>query len=286
MATSPPPDARAMRTRQQAIWDRAAPGWHRHSANLDAGDTAVTDRLLELARIGPGRRVLDLACGTGDPALAIAAMVSSTGAVVGLDLSRAMVEAAQTRAQEQGLSNATFRQVGSELDLGLAVDETFDAATCRFGVMFFPDPVGSLRTVRHALRPGARIALSTWGPPERVPFFSLVGSIVRRHATLPPAEPPRFTTADALEQLLRDAGFTEIETETVEAVVLAAESPADFWDIVTRVAGPLGTIISAQPEEIQRAIREDAVSTLSERFGDGPVRLGGEAVVAAATNPA
>ena len=86
--------------------------------------------------------------------------------------------------------------------------------------------------------------------------------------------------------MLRDAGFTAIETESVEAVALAADTPSEFWDTVVEVAGPVGTALGALPEATRQAIRDDAVRTLGELFPDGPVRLGGEAVVAAATNPA
>jgi ubiquinone/menaquinone biosynthesis C-methylase UbiE len=265
------------------IWDRAAPGWHRHQDNLDAGEAAVTDRLLVLAGIGPGQRVLDLACGVGDPAFALAQQVGSSGAVLGLDLSAAMVEAAQARALEQGFSHAQFRQIASEAELGVP-DEAFDAATCRFGLMFFPDPVRALAAVRQALKPGGRIAVSTWGPPERVPYFTLAGEIVRRHAQIP-TPPHRLTTSQEVAQVLQDAGFTAIETESVEAVALAADSAPEFWDTVVEVAGPLGTVLGALPEATRLAIRDDAVRTLSELFPIGPVRLGGEAVVAAGTKP-
>src|SRR5690348_12501900 len=101
MATEPA----AVRRQQRENWDRAAPGWARRRAQLNAGEPILTERLLAMAAIRPGQRVLDLACGTGDPAVAIAARVGPAGSVLGLDQSPAMVEAARAWARERGLDN-------------------------------------------------------------------------------------------------------------------------------------------------------------------------------------
>jgi SAM-dependent methyltransferase len=289
MSSNPSPDAATVRGRQQAGWDHSAPGWRSRQAQLTAGDATVTDRLLALAGIAAGMRVLDLACGAGDPALAVAARVGPTGHVLGLDLSQAMVDEAHALASERGVRNATFRRIASELELGVA-DAGFDAATCRFGVMFMPDPVAALAAVRRALKPGGRVSVSTWGRPERSPYITIISAVVGRHAALPPADPgapgaTRLPTPAAVEGVLRAAGFVDVAAEAVEVVALAAETAAACWEARLATAGPIGAVVAALPEDVRGAIRADAIRTLEDLCPGGPVALGGEAILAAGTNP-
>lgn len=288
MATNVPVDATALRERQRTDWNRAAAGWRQRAAR-GGGDTTLTDRLIAMAGIRTGQRVLDLACGVGDPALAIAARVGPAGSVLGLDLTQAMLDGARSLAEERGIGNAEFRRIESEVELGVA-DGSFDAATCRFGLMFMPDPARGLAAVRRALKPGGRVAVCTWGPPERVPYFSLLTAIVRRHADVPPADPEapgpmRLPTPEVVGGVLRDAGFAAVETDTLETFGQVADTPAAYWGARTEPTGQFASVLAALPEETQRAIREDAIRTLGEMFPDGPVRLGGEVIVAAGMNP-
>ncbi len=115
---------------------------------------AVTEALVEYARPKPGMRVLDLASGTGEPAISLAVRVGAQGQVTALDLSADLLEIAKRRAQERGLDNFVMQQ-GDAHALSFA-DNSFDLATCRFGVMFFGDPVLALGEVRRVLRGGSR----------------------------------------------------------------------------------------------------------------------------------
>ena len=286
---SHPAEAEALRDRQRRDWNLAAPGWGRRRDRSHTGDPVLTERLLALAGVRPGQRVLDLACGVGDPAFALADRVGPTGAVLGLDLSPGMVELARAGAAERGLANVEFRPIESELDLGVPA-ASFDAATCRFGLMLMPEPARALTAIRRALKPGARAAACTWGPPERVPYFATVMQIVRRHVDLPPPDPAApgpmaLPTPAALAGVFQAAGFAEVETESVEATVLAAETPAAFWDAAVTVSGLLLALLGSLPAKRREAIRDDAIRTLGGMFPEGPVRLGGEALVAAGTNP-
>jgi SAM-dependent methyltransferase len=288
LSTNVPSDAAVLRERQRADWNRAASGW-RQRAERPTGDTTLTDRLIAMAGIRTGQRVLDLACGVGDPALAIAARIGPSGSVLGLDLSQAMLDGARALAEQRGIGNAAFRRIDSELELDVP-DRSFDAATCRFGLMFMPDPARALAAVRRALKPGGRVAVCTWGPPERVPYFSLLTEIVRRHAVLPPADPAapapmRLSTPEVLTGVLRDAGFAPIETDTLETFGQVADTPAAYWDARTEPSGQLAATLATLPEVTRRAIRDDAIRTLTEMFPHGPVRLGGEVLVAAGVNP-
>ena len=284
-------DAVELRKRQRAEWSAAAPAWQPDPATPLAATDAVTQRLLALARVVPGQQVLDLACGGGNPAFAIAAQVGDGGHVLGLDFSPEMIEGTSARTQSRGISNAEFRAIADELDLGVPPDH-FDAATCRFGLMFMPDPGLALRMLYQALKPGARIAVSTWAGLERCPSYAVLVSIVRRHVDLSPAALTELTRPfsalgerQQLEALLTAAGFGELEIDLVDGAN-EAESAAAYWDAQSARAAPMRALLATLSEERRTAIRADAIATLGAMFPSGPVRLTNQAWIAAGIKPA
>jgi len=277
--------AEQVRHQQREEWSAAAPGWQTRRAEVSQPTIPITERLLAMAGITSGQRVLDLACGNGDPSFTIAKRVGPHGYVVGLDITEPMVRSAQAWAKEHGLTNVEYRVVSNELEPGVP-DASFDAATCRHGLMYMPEPVAALRTLHQALKPGGRVAISTWGPPERCPFFSLAMQIVMRHIELPspdPGAPGPFAlpTPEILTAILEAAGFTNVEVVAFDTGVLGAESPAAYWDLLCEVAGPLVPLMASLPTEARQALRDDAIKTYGVLSQDGPVKLGGEYLVAA-----
>ena len=112
----------------------------------------LTDALLEAARLEPGHRVLELACGTGAPAITVAQTVGPTGHVVATDLAPQMLDIARTHAARASSSNMTFEVVDAH---ALSYpDASFDRVTCRLGVMYFWNCTQALREIRRVLKPG------------------------------------------------------------------------------------------------------------------------------------
>jgi len=250
----------------------------------------VTERIIAAAGVAVGMRVVDLACGVGDPAFTIASIVGPNGSVLGLDLTPAMLDAAASFAREHAVTNVEFRAIPNEVQLDLD-PESFDAATCRFGLMFMADPVGAARALGRALKPGRKIAVSSWGPPEHVPFMTLPNQIIGRHASLPPPDPEARTpftlpTAAALSSVLIEAGFIDVSVEMFETTMVSTESPEAYWDSVSGISGTVERTLAGLDDGQRTAIRADAIVTLRERFPDGPVTLGGEVLVASGVKPA
>lgn len=282
-------DAASIRSRQRSEWSAVAPGWRRNREKLGVTASPITERLVALSGVRRGDRVLDLACGAGDPAFTLAEMVGPEGSVLGLDLSEEMVEAARSWAASQGIRNVEFRLIQSELEPGVE-PRSFDAATCRHGLQFMPDPMGALQELRDAVKPGARVAASTWTTPERNPNFTLPREIISRHADLPEEEPKApglfaLPTPEDLELLFETAGLTGIHTEVFTTPIARANSAESYWHSIETVAGPLVSLLASLTEDQRRAIREDAIDTLKEMFPEGPVEIDGEAVAAAGTSP-
>jgi hypothetical protein len=92
-------------------------------------------------------------------------------------------------------------------------------------------------------------------------------------------------TPEALTAIFKSAGFTAIESEVMQATALEAEGPDVFWDTAVSISGPLVAVLGSLPPDRQNAIRDDAIQTLRAMFPEGPIRLGGEVVVATGMNP-
>lgn len=279
------PDAETTREQQQASWGVAARRWAQ-SRPWETG-TPVNGRLIAMAGIRPGQHVLDLACGAGDQTFDIARVVGPTGYVLGLDITPQMVEGARTRATEQGIENVEFRQIESETDLGVE-PESFDAATCRFGLMFMPDPAAALHAVRRALTPGGQMAVSTWGPPDRVPFITVPNRVVARHVEALLPEPGAtgvfgLPSEDVLRRVFQEAGFQQFECVSFEWAPMEAETSEEYWELRRQGSGRLASVLSSLPEETRQAIGRDLVQTLRAMFPEGPVTLSSEVLVAAGT---
>lgn len=276
--------ASSIRSRQRGEWAAVVPGWISNREKMSVQMTVITQRMLSAARLRPGDRVLDLACGVGDPAIPIAETVGPEGFVLGLDLSPEMVGAARRIAERQGLSNIEFRQIDSELDPGVP-PESCDAATCRLGLMFMPGPVAALRTMHDALKPGGRVVVTTWGRPERNPNFSLPLELIARHASVPAEEPdsPGFfaiPTPQKLAPMLEEAGFSSVEASAFEITGSNAKNAENYWYGVSNMAGPLVSLIRTLNDAQRRAVREDLQQAIREQFGGGPVEFEGEAIIA------
>jgi ubiquinone/menaquinone biosynthesis C-methylase UbiE len=178
-----------IKQRQRAQWDASAPGWRKWEWNFIQNLQPLTDLMVRNAGIKPGYSVLDLACGTGEPALTIAKIVGPSGKVVGLDIAPGMIAVAKERMAAQGLKNVTF-QLNEHDDLPTLQDKSFDAATCRLGLMFMPDPVRMLKSIRRALKPGGKASAVVWGPPEKAPFFTVpMKAVAKQLPDLKPVPP-------------------------------------------------------------------------------------------------
>ena len=279
-------DPGAIKEAQRTQWGRAAAGWRKHDERFRRVTAPVTQRLLEAAGVAPGQRVLDIACGTGEPALPAARIVGPAGHVLATDLAPEMLEVARERAEAQGIGNVEFRLAdGEELDVEA---EAFDAATCRWGIMFMPEPLRCLGQLFRALRSGGRVAFAAWGSPDRNPFITLPAGILRKYHPGPLPDPTApggvfsFANGERLQSVLAEAGFGDVRVEGLELPMAEFDSGEEYLRYQLDIAGPLATLFGQLPAEVQAtAAREVAVAAAG---GDpnGRVSLSGYTLVASA----
>ncbi len=166
------PDTVDLKERQRKNWKSAAEGWRRRDALLRKGAAPVTDRMLDLSGIISGSRLLDIASGTGEPAITAAQIVGEFGKVIGADLVDEMLVVAREKITSMNLNNIEFHCIDAEsLDYPSA---SFDAVTIRWGLMFMPQPQDCLAAAHKALKQNGRISLACWAAPEKNPFISVL----------------------------------------------------------------------------------------------------------------
>jgi len=212
-------------------------------------------RTVERLALARGARVLDVCCGSGASALPAAEAVGPDGRVLGVDLAGELLGLARKKSTARGLRNVEFRS-GDMLDLGLPA-ASFDAVVCVFGVFFVPDVPAAVRALWHCVRPGGRLAITTWGPrffePATGAFWD---SVKAERADLYKGFNPwdRICDPAALIDVLRAGGV-----DTAEVVAEPGEhpipSPEAWWSAVmgSGYRGTIDQLDAAARERVRRA---------------------------------
>jgi len=239
--------------------------------------TAVSERMVDLAELRPGMRVLDLATGRGEPAIAAARRVGPTGLVLGVDIAEAMLDMTRERAAREGLSNIDLRVLNAERLDGVP-NAHFHATLARWGLMYFDAPVAALVAACKAMVPRGVMVAAFWAEPERVSYFTFPRRVLEKYLTLPAldAEAPgvfRYADVWRIERDFTAAGFTiqSIEEMAVDVMEAATGEELVAW---TRAFG-LTRLLNGLPEDTQRAWEADLVKQAEQLWSGGMVRLGG-----------
>ena len=266
-------DARFQLRVQRYGWDKAADHYERA---WQAQLAPAQKRLLELAALKPGERVLEVACGTGLVTFPAAHAVAAGGEVVATDISEVMVARLQSDAHAQGLDNIVTKRVDAEkLDLPEA---SFDVALCALGLMYVPDPFAAIREMHRALRPGGRAVVAVWGARSScgwAEIFTIVDHFVKSEVC------PMFFQlggGDALRTAMTMGGFTSVVVERI-ASTLDYASGEEACEAAF-AGGPVALAYSRFDDATREAAHKEYLDSIAEwRVGDG-YRVPGEFVVA------
>lgn len=266
----------------------AIEAWRRYDADERRLSAPVSERMLELARLRPGSRVLDIASGRGEPALRAAARVAPDGSVLGTDVADEMLDFARQRAEAGSVTNLTLRVTDGQTLAGVP-EQAFDAALCRWGLMFFERPVDALRSTRRCLRPGGLFVAAVWAAPERVPWWSMPRNVLARHVRLPALDatapgPFRYASPESLHTDLADAGLSIVSEEEMATPLMEAATPDGLVDWC--LAFGLGALLDARSPSVRIAWERDMRAGAQDfRDADGLYRLGGVTRLVVARKP-
>lgn len=260
---------------QTQSWNRFSAGWEKWDDFTMRFLQPQGDAILSALELRDGARVLDIAAGTGDPGLTLASQ-RHTVEVTALDASDGMLRVARDKAKALELTN--FQTVvGDACALGFA-DHSFDAVSCRLGLMFFPDPQRAVREMARVLRPGGVLAATVWADPSYNPWLTTFMSVLRKHVELaspPPRGPGLFRCADPdeLHALLDRAGLHLERTELLLGH-MPCDSSEEYWEFMNDVVPPIVAALGGAPAELAASVEADVVEALGDLSLAAPEKLG------------
>jgi SAM-dependent methyltransferase len=283
-------DPNQFKMAQRDGWDSVAGGWKEWWELIEKGAQKITQRLIKLAEIKPGQRVLDVATGIGEPSITAAKVIGTGGHVLAIDISRQMLAIAKERATFLRLQDIIeFRESDAE-NLDLA-NSSFDAALSRWGLMLFPNLDAAIGKIYNSIVSGGRFAAAVWADATKVPIISLasriIGSQVQMSA-LPPEVPNPFSLADTnkLENSLARIGFRDIHIDTV-FVTFEFKSGEDYCRYCQAVSASariaLSKVTEERKEDILRKVAEEAVRNYGT--ANGQIKMDNESICIVGTRP-
>jgi SAM-dependent methyltransferase len=285
------PEEMIANTTQREYWNTVAgPRWVGLEGFVERRVAAVNDLLLRHSGVKPGERVLEIGCGTGAFTVPLAQAVGERSAVVGADISTAMLAGARKRLAEIGLSNVSL--IEADAQTHKFEPGHFDLITSRFGVMFFADPAAAFANLFGTARPGGRLCFACWGTLEENEHWLVPYRVALRHLGPPEPKPPRapgpmaFAEPDHVREFLGKARFSAIAVNREHPGIIAS-NPREEAEHAC-IMGPSGRLIDekrpddATRQKIQREI-EEAFAALAQR---GETTLPSTVLIVTARRPA
>jgi ubiquinone/menaquinone biosynthesis C-methylase UbiE len=266
-------------------WNSVAPAWQKWWKTVERSTEKVSKRLIVLAEIKSGSKVLDIATGIGEPATTAANQIGKSGQVLATDISSQMLSFAKQRAMSSGLQDIIEFKEGDAETIDLP-SSNFDAALCRFGLMLLSDPKAGLSNIYRSLVEGGHFAAAVWASPDKVPFIFVPMSIVIKETNSPPPPPGTlgpFSLSDenVLKDLYLSLGFKEPAIERIN-VIFEFDSPDDYKTFTIEHGGPiLQKMLVGQTNERKNEIF-NAIRKAAEKYFDstaGKVSFKNEAIL-------
>ncbi len=248
--------------------DETAAAWRKHYSHMKEHLGAVTAALVDAAAPAPGMLVLDLASGSGQPALTIAPKLQPAGKVIATDLSEPMLAVLRSFAAQEGVANVETRFADAH-ELPFA-DNTFDLVTSRFGAMFFVEIGKTLGEIRRVLKPGGRITFAVWGEPKPGTYFGAAAlPFIKRLDKKPDPDGPgpmRYAESGKLMHLVVEAGYRNTSEVMHDLPAPYRGSPEDFLAAMLEIAAPFRNAVKTMSGPARSEAKEEALRNLGQLY--------------------
>ena len=261
--------------------------WVSREARLESSLKVFGQQAIHAGGIRSGQSILDIGFGCGETTVELAQQVEPKGQVNGVDISEAMVAAAEKKALEKGVSNVSFECADAQTKA--FPGDYYDLVFSRFGVMFFDNPIGAFKNIYASLKPGGRLAFVCWAPRDQNAWVGLPLEVVAKHLSLPapPAsdEPGPFSLSEEsrVKDILSAAGFTNISVESFQTSFVLGGNVDEASSFLMQLAPSGSAINNAQADEETRArIALDMAELLKSHVNNDGVSMSAAALLVTA----
>jgi SAM-dependent methyltransferase len=233
--------------------------WVREADRWDSTSGLFGDAMLEAADLEAGHRVLDVGCGAGSTTVDAGRRVAPNGAAVGVDISGPALELARERAAAAGLEAVDF--IEADAQVHSFEPSAFDAVISRFGTMFFGDPVAAFANLRHAMRPGGRLAIVAWQGPFESEWTTVAVNVAIAHFGRPPdlgapggPGPFAFADGDRFMSVVIAGGFRDVTLDAIARPMLMGRDVEDVVGMVAATPQSKGLFAGQPAAKVEAAI--------------------------------
>ncbi|WP_322866375.1 class I SAM-dependent methyltransferase [Aquicoccus sp. G2-2] len=272
-------DARLQLRVQRYGWDAAVAHYH---TGWGAQLRPAHKRLLEMARLKPGQRIIETACGSGLFTRRIAEKVGADGYVLATDLSQGMIDDLQMRIEDGSIATVEAKRMAAEkLDVS---DGVFAAAISALGLMYTPDPAAAVAEMTRVVAPGCTVAATVWGERRNCGWAEVFPIVDARVAS--EVCPMFFGTGapNALVRLFEHTGLKQVE-EHRQFEILTFKSEVDVVDAVL-LGGPVALAVKRFDKDVWQEVRQEFLSSVAQyKCSDGSYRIEGEFVTVRGVRP-
>ena len=269
-----------IRDQQKQSWNKFSSGWKKWDELVMDFLKPMGDEIIRLLNPQKTDVILDVASGTGEPGLTIAAKLSG-GKVILTDLADHMLEIARENATSRGIYN--IETVTCDVcDLPFP-DNTFDAISCRFGFMFFPDMQLAANEMVRVLKPGGKIATSVWNIPEKNFWVTAIMGTINKNMELPPPPPGspgmfRCAKDGFISEIFSQAGLKNI-SQTEIFGKLNCKTIDAYWGMQTEVGAPIVAALGKASDDVKEKIKIETYAAISQKYPDGNIIIDSSALV-------
>ena len=263
-----------IRDQQKETWNKFSTGWRKWDDFTMEFLKPMGDEIIRSLKLKETDTVLDAAAGTGEPGLKISSIVKK-GNVVITELAEGMLEVANDNAIRKGIS--IYETIACDVCELPFADESFDAVSCRFGFMFFPDMLLAIKEMVRVLKPGGKIAASVWSKHDRNFRITATMSILNKNMELPPPPPGatgmfRCAGDGFLEELFKQAGLKNISEKEIAGKVKYG-SKDNYWNFMNDVVAPVVSAMSKAENGMKVKIKDEEFELIDSKIPDKKTEL-------------
>lgn len=270
-----------IRDQQKDSWNKTSAAWKKWDAITMDFLSVMGNEIIRHIKPTGNQLLLDIAGGTGEPGLSIASMLTDGGKVIISDLAEDMLAVAREKAVAKGVTNIETIQCDvSSLPFD---NNNFDAVSCRFGFMFFPDMQLAANEMFRVLKPGGRIATAVWNVPEKNFWVTATMGTIMKDMELapPPPEAPgmfRCAKPGRMKEIFEKAGFKNYHEKEI-ATTLKAGTLENYWSMMTEVGAPIIAALNKAGEVMKAKIKKEVFELVNQKYPEGFLAIDASALI-------